>query len=179
MAAKRTLCLFQSTTHTCITRAERTKRHLQVLYVGLNVKQIRTGKSQKKKRSQCWRRSRVEWARSSWLLSVVGKPSEGDAEKLEHKSKVKPGEGWALCASCLPEKKQRNLRSLDLAHLLRALSVCCLRQVYTFYTPTCSLLLSLPPLDPSPSTPLEENAREDPQRVDTCRTVRCSEPILT
>lgn len=32
----------QSSTRTCVTRAERTKRHLQVLYVGLNVKQIRT-----------------------------------------------------------------------------------------------------------------------------------------
>lgn len=46
----KTLCLFQLPTRTCITRAERTKLHLQVLCVRLNVKQIQTWrkKSQKK-----------------------------------------------------------------------------------------------------------------------------------
>lgn len=40
ISKSQTSCLSQMPTRTCVTRAERTKLHLQVLYVRLNVKQI-------------------------------------------------------------------------------------------------------------------------------------------
>ena len=48
----KTLCLFQLPTRTCVTRAERTKLHLQVLCVRLNVKQIQTWRKKSHKKQK-------------------------------------------------------------------------------------------------------------------------------
>lgn len=82
----KTLCLFQLPTRTCITRAERTKLHLQVLCVRLNVKQIQTWRKKSQKNKQKTKKTKKQnknsirvqeiragggrgrwWARNSWL----------------------------------------------------------------------------------------------------------------
>lgn len=100
------------------------------------------------------------------------------SEKLENKAKVKPLQElmlWRLMK--MSEESLAYLRRSravkvqcwpGLAHLLRAMSVCRLWQVYTFYTSTCSLPPSLPSFPPSLSLPpplLDENGSEDPQRA--------------
>lgn len=196
--------LFQLPTRTCVTRAERTKLHRQVLYVRLNVKQVQMWKKPQREDGS----KEVEWGewgggRSTQAGFLRYQVTSGErfglgvqegGEKLEHRAKRqalvwrdtwKQREEPTLGGS---GETGGNACRAGLVRLLQAQDVYRRWQVYTLYTYMLlilSLSLSLPlsrPPSPHPSLHppwMKMTVWILRVHTDTCCMVRWSDPILT